>query len=160
VPGALLTISPKDPSATCTFVNSFRANPGETRSATLDLTKVVRGPQGSRASDVVIDVTCDDGQSKQLRMNAGTPDSQGWAQPMEFASFPGGEVTCQIVETETGVAPNFRVDTQIRIDSGREVTVRRGTRASVTIEPRDRVEVAVRDTYEPDECTTGECGTS
>lgn len=160
VPGVILEISPKDPTATCTFVNSFTANPGETRSATLDVSKVVRGPEGGRASDVVIDVTCDDGQSKQLRMAPTTPSSQGWAQPMEFGRFPGGEVTCQIVESATGVAPGFRVDTQIRIDTGRDVTVRRGTRASVTIEPKDRVEVTVRDTYEPDECTTGECGTS
>jgi hypothetical protein len=158
VPGAILQISPKDPTATCTFVNRFTADLGESRSATLDVSKVVRGPEGTRTSDVVIDVTCDDGQAKQLRMDPATPGSQGWALPMEFGRFPGGAVQCQIVESATGAAPNVAVATQIRIDTGRSVTVRNATRATVTIEPKDRVEVVVRDTYEPiTGCSGSDC---
>lgn len=87
--GAAFTLTDKEPEVTCTFTNSFKPDPGESKWATLDLSKVVSGPAGSRASDVVISVTCDDGQSRELRMPPAAGPSMGWDQPMVFPGSLG-----------------------------------------------------------------------
>jgi hypothetical protein len=145
--GATFTLTDKEPEVTCTFTNSFKPDPGESKWATLDLSKVVSGPAGSRASDVVISVTCDDGQSRELRMSPAAGPSMGWDQPMVFPRFPGGEVVCDIVETANGAAAGYDVATRITVDKGQSASTSTGPRRSVTLVPKSRVAVEVRDTY-------------
>ena len=45
-------------------------------------------------------------------------ESAGWADPMVFAEFPGGEVDCAIVETATGASPGYDVATTMTVDRG------------------------------------------
>ena len=145
--GVTFTLTPQEPEVTCTFTNSFKADPGESKWATLDLLKRVSGPAGSRASDVVIDVRCDDGQTRSLTMAAAQSGTYGWAQPMVFATFPGGEVDCTIAETANGAASGFNVATKVVVDRGEGQTTTTGPRTTVRLTPKSRVAVEVRNTY-------------
>jgi hypothetical protein len=156
--GAEFRLTPQEPEVTCTFTNSFKADLGESRWATLDLSKVVSGPAGSRASDVVLSVSCDDGQAKELRLPADQGPSTSWAEPMVFPKFPGGEVDCTIVETATGAASGFEADTKMIVDRGEDRSTSIGPRTTVRLKPKSRVAVEVRNAYSvPTVCTGSDC---
>ena len=100
--GATFTLTPREPEVTCTFTNSFKPDPGESKWATLDLSKAVRGPAGSRCvgrGHLASPATT--GRPASCGCRRQQDESAGWAEPMVFSRFPGGEVVCDIVETAT-----------------------------------------------------------
>ncbi len=131
-------LSVADPTADCTVV--YDLDPP----TTVQLVKVVAGPESARTGAAVVSIDCADGSTGTVTVPAGESGRFELAEPLGFVEA----TTCTVQETDTGVAPGAQVSTRFVLTVNGQPSDGLGADGAFAV---DRIEagyeVTVPDTY-------------